>query len=506
MEEFILFLKTFFGTPAILVGLVAMIGLIIQRKSFTQVLTGTFKVIIGFLVLGGGSTLLQSSLAQFSPVFQNLFGIQGAIPNNEATLAQLLNAVSKIVSIGTGVMLVAMIMNIVLAVLTRYKYVYLTGHVLFYMSVMMAAVLVSAGMDDLKDLWNIIITGGLLMSMYMLLFPAINQKFMRKITKGDVIAMGHTGGLGYFVSGWIGLAILKMSRKEKLRSTEEIKFPKGLAFLKSSNISISLTMLVFFFVVYIAAYATKGIGAFKETGVFDANGEANFWLVWALIQAFTFTAGIEIILLGVRMVLNELVPAFKGISEKLVKNGKAALDCAVVFTYAPNAVIIGFFASFAAGIIGMFITYGAGLPIVLPGIAAHFFVGATAGVFGNAYGGIWGAIVGPFVQGFIITFVPVIFLKLNGYAGVDSQITTGWGDSDYILGIIPLMLTRWCGKWAIFGMAIGAVVLLVCVEQTIIQIQRRRAKRNPENNDTPQLTETKAAITEEKTKAEVAEK
>ncbi len=53
----------------------------------------------------------------------------------------------------------------------------------------------------------------------------------------------------------------------------------------------------------------------------------------------------------------EIVPAFKGISDKLVPNARPALDCPVVFPYAPNAVLVGFLSSFAAGLIGMFTLY-----------------------------------------------------------------------------------------------------------------------------------------------------
>ena len=50
-----------------------------------------------------------------------------------------------------------------------------------------------------------------------------------------------------------------------------------------------------------------------------------------------------VILAGVRLILGEIVPAFKGISERLVPNSKPALDCPIVYTYAPNAVLIGFY-------------------------------------------------------------------------------------------------------------------------------------------------------------------
>jgi PTS system ascorbate-specific IIC component len=134
-----------------------------------------------------------------------------------------------------------------------------------------------------------------------------------------------------------------------------------------------------------------------------------------LVSAFTFTAGIEIILIGVRLFVGELVPMFKGISDKMIKNSKAAVDCPVVFPYAPNAVLIGFISSFAGGLIGMAITIGlsssgALAAVILPGLVPHFFLGATGGVFGNIKGGIKGAILGPLLVGIFITFVPTFFI------------------------------------------------------------------------------------------------
>ena len=58
-----------------------------------------------------------------------------------------------------------------------------------------------------------------------------------------------------------------------------------------------------------------------------------------------FTAGILILLQGVRMFLGELVPAFKGISDKLVTGAIPALDVPALFGYAPNSLMIGFITS-----------------------------------------------------------------------------------------------------------------------------------------------------------------
>lgn len=134
------------------------------------------------------------------------------------------------------------------------------------------------------------------------------------------------------------------------------------------------------------------------------------------------------------MVIAEIVPAFKGIADKLVKDAKPALDCPTVFPFAPNAVIVGFLASFVAGF-GQHVS----LPAVRlerhrPGPVPHFFCGATAGVYGNITGGRRGAVVGAFAHGLLISFLPAILLPMMGDMGLGS---TTFGDADFgVVGIV----------------------------------------------------------------------
>ncbi|PLN12708.1 hypothetical protein CWM87_31530, partial [Klebsiella pneumoniae] len=187
----------------------------------------------------------------------------------------------------------------------------------------------------------------------------------------------------------------------------------------------SLTMMILFLVLVLVA----GKSFVEET----LSAGQNF-IIFAIIQSLTFAAGVYIILAGVRMVIAEIVPAFKGIADKLVKDAKPALDCPTVFPFAPNAVIVGFLASFVAGLVSMFLCPLFGLSVIVPGLVPHFFCGATAGVYGNITGGRRGAVVGAFAHGLLISSLPAILLPMMGDMGLGS---TTFGDADFgVVGIV----------------------------------------------------------------------
>jgi len=410
------------GTPAILVGLFAFVGLLIQKKSASIVLSGTLKTIMGFVILGAGATVLIGSLNHFSNMFDHAFNVQGVIPNNEAIVA------AAQTSFGTAtamIMVFGMIMNILFARFTPLKYIFLTGHHTLFMACLIAASLSVGGMSGTP----LIIVGSILLGICMVVFPAILQPTVRQITGSDDFAIGHFGSVGYYVSAKIGKLF-----GNKAKSTEDIKVPKSLGFLRDTSVAISLTMSLFFIIV--ALFAGK---SYIEA---QLSGGSNF-IVFAIIQAITFAAGVYIILAGVRMLIAEIIPAFKGIADKLVPNTKPALDCPTIFPFAPNAVIIGFLFSFIAGLVSMFILPLIGLKVIVPGLVPHFFTGAAAGVFGNATGGRVGSMVGSFANGLIISFIPAILLIFMGDIGYEG---TTFGDSDFgIVGIIVINVLKLFG-------------------------------------------------------------
>ncbi|MFW0948511.1 PTS ascorbate transporter subunit IIC [Vibrio parahaemolyticus] len=418
MEFFSFLMNDVLSEPAVLVGLIALIGLIAQKKPVTECIKGTVKTILGFIVLGAGAGLVVSSLGDFATIFQHAFGITGVVPNNEAIVSIAQEAFGKEMAM---IMFFGMLVNILIARFTPWKFIFLTGHHTLFMSMMVAAILASSGMKGVP----LIALGSLVVGSVMVFFPAIAHKYMKQVTGSDDVAIGHFSTLSYVLAGFIGS---KFGNKE--HSTEEMNVPKSLLFLRDTPVAISFTMGIIFMVTCLFAG-----GDFVR----EVSG-GKHWFMFALMQSITFAGGVYVILQGVRMVIAEIVPAFKGISDKLVPNAKPALDCPVVFPYAPNAVLVGFLSSFAAGLVGMFLLYVMGLTVIIPGVVPHFFVGAAAGVFGNATGGRRGAILGAFAQGLLITFLPVFLMPVLGDLGFAN---TTFSDADFgAVGILLGLIVR----------------------------------------------------------------
>jgi PTS system ascorbate-specific IIC component len=439
--------------PALLLGLIVLVGLVALRKSTGEVIGGTLKAVLGFVILGVGAGAVVGALAPLGTMILEVFGAQGVVPTNEAITGIAAGEFGVTVA---WVMLVGFIVNLVLARLTPLKYIFLTGHHIFFMATMLAVVLNAA---DIADPPNVI-ASGILLGTIMVVMPALGQPFMRRITGDQPVAIGHFGTAGYIAAGLAGKYLGMGSR-----STEEMNFPKSINFLRDAMVATAVAMIVIYliFSIWYAQVATP------EEVAAITGGDL---VVFGFMQALTFAAGVAVILLGVRTILGEIVPAFAGIGSRVVPDAMPALDCPITFPFAPNAVLIGFVASFAGGLVSLGILavtdgLGLALALILPGMVPHFFTGGTAGVFGNATGGRVGAIIGGFVNGVFITFGAAFLLPVVGELGFAS---TTFGDADFQwYGIVVGNIAR-IGEPMLYVILAVVIVALLALA---IWVQRR---------------------------------
>ena len=168
------FIVGILSVPSILVGLIALIGLVLQKRPTTDVVKGTIKTIMGFLVLSAGAEMIVSSLSPMGSMFEQAFHIEGVIPNNEAIISLALNDFGTTTAL---VMALGMLVNILIARFTRLKYIFLTGHHTLYMACMIAVMLSVAKFEGA----SLVIVGSLILGLVMAIFPALAQPFMKDL-------------------------------------------------------------------------------------------------------------------------------------------------------------------------------------------------------------------------------------------------------------------------------------------------------------------------------------
>ena len=75
MSNFIEFIGSLLGRPEIIIGVIVLIGLLAQKKAASEVIRGTLKAILGFIIIQQGAGILVGALANFGPLVQEVLGM-----------------------------------------------------------------------------------------------------------------------------------------------------------------------------------------------------------------------------------------------------------------------------------------------------------------------------------------------------------------------------------------------------------------------------------------------
>lgn len=368
-----------FSQPAFLIGLIAMIGLIAQRAKFSKVILGTMKTSVGFLILSKGSDIIVGALLGLVPVLEGAFGFKAAGLGG-ARLDEFIMSYGGYASL---IMTFGFLINVLLARYTKLKYIYLTGHLMWWMSLVILATM--AEINPEASGLGYVLVGSIVLGIYWTIQPTYMQPLMRKLTGQDGIAYGHTSSSNAWLAGKLGGLVGKPED-----STEDLQLPDWLTFFRDITAGTAIVIAAMLVVTTLIAGA-RGVERQGLTGVIPA-----------IMLGLEFSVGITVLLFGVRMLIAEIVPAFRGIAMKIVPDAKPALDCPIVFEYAPTAVIIGFLSATVTFFILMIIFGVTGLAVIVPPFLMLFFPGGAGGVFGNNAGGVKGAILGGAILGLML--------------------------------------------------------------------------------------------------------
>jgi PTS system ascorbate-specific IIC component len=411
--------------PTFMLGLVAFIGLLLLKKSFSQVITGTIKTMAGTLIVFTAVDVLDGVISPISALFGMVYTFEGQAATADWT--------AFLGSFGVPIVLVMVfgfLVNLVLARVTKWKYVFLTGHIMFWNAFMVVAALADGGKLTGVPL---IVIGSLVQGFLSTLLPAIISPFVFKLTGKKDFTIGHTttviAVIGALLGKWFG---------DPSKSTEDMNLPEGWSFIKSMTVSTSLIMFLIYLVMGFIVGLPNAAAAYT-------GGVVWLWFLWIVMQAILFGGGLTILLTGVRMMLGEIVPAFNGVAKKIVPDAIPALDCPMVFPYGQNALTIGFPIAMIASLVTLVIFGVAGYPyLLLPLVVAAFFDVGPAAVLANATGGRRGVVIASIVGGVLLIVFQALSLPfvMNTAAG----FINAFGGNDFsIIAIVVGGITKLFG-------------------------------------------------------------
>jgi len=450
--------------PAYFIGLIVLLGYVLLKKPWYDVLAGTIKAIVGYMILLVGSGGL---VGNFRPILVGLkdrfnldamvidpyFGQNAVTAGVEEVFGRTFGQVMILV-------LVAFIFNILLVALkkwTKFRAIFTTGHVQVQQA-STAFWLILFAFPALGET-PILLIMALILGLYWAVGTNLTVEITQDLTDGAGFSIAHQQMFGLKLFSWLSEKMAKGSKKES-KKLEDMHFPGFLSIFNENMVATSLLMTLFFGTILVVLGKDYLIEA-----KFLAEGKSFFFYV--LNTCFNFAVYLAILQLGVRTFVAELSQSFHGISQKLLPGAVPGVDCAVSYGFgSPNAVTIGFL----FGAIGQFLAIFALIllkspVLVIAGFVPVFFDNATIAVFANNKGGVKAAMLWPFIAGLCQVF--------------GSAIIAGWVGMAAYGGYLGMW--DWAVVWPVFTvlmkyLSYAGVIIIALALFAVPQIQYRMNK------------------------------
>lgn len=455
--------------PAFMIGLIVMLGYILLGKPWYDILGGTVKAIVGYLILTVGSSGLTNN---FRPVLVGLgerFNMDAMVIDPYFGQNAVTAGVEEVFGKGFGdvmiLLFIAFIVNILLvrfSKLTKMRALFTTGHVQVQQSATAYWLIMFALPGLLTNRVGMLIVMAVLLGTYWAVGSNLTIKPCQEVTDGAGFCLAHQQMFGIAFNYWLAGKLFgnKKNKVKKVKRIEDIELPGFMSMFNDNMVSASILMLVFFG----AILCVLGRDYLTEAG-FLAEGQS---MVFYVIQTcLYFAVYLAILQLGVRTFVAELSASFQGIADKILPGSVPGVDCAVIFGFgASNAVTLGFIAGFVGQILAIVALVLLKSPVlVICGFVPVFFDNASIGVFANEKGGLRAALILPFISGLCQVF--------------GSAFIAGWVGMAAYGGYLGMW--DWAVVWPVFTAAMkflsyGGLALVVVILFAIPQIQYRKDK------------------------------
>ncbi len=451
--------------PAYFIGLMVVIGYLLLKRPWYEVLSGFVKATAGYLILIVGSGGL---VGNFRPILVGLkdrFNLDAMVIDpyfgQNAVTAGVNEVFGRAFSSVMVLLLIAFIFNILLVAFKKYtkmRAIFTTGHVQVQQA-STAFWLILFAFPALNDPLILLIMG-LILGLYWAVGTNLTVKITQDLTDGAGFSIAHQQMFGLAI--FSKLAEKMNSGKNVSKKLEDMRFPGFLSIFNENIVATSILMVVFFGTILLVLGKDYLIAA----GFLGATKSFFFYI---MTTALNFAVYLTILQLGVRTFVTELSASFRGISQKLLPGAVPGVDCAVSYGFgSPNAVTIGFLFGALGQFLAIFALIALKSPVlVIAGFVPVFFDNATIAVFANNKGGVRAAMLFPFIAGLMQVFGSALIASWVGMAAYGGYL--GMWD--------------WAVVWPIFTvlmkfLSYAGVAIIIAVLILIPQLQYRADKKN----------------------------
>lgn len=453
--------------PAFMIGLIVIIGYILLKKPWYDVLGGGIKAIVGYMILAVGSGGLVNN---FRPVLVGLkdrFNLDAMVIDpyfgQNAVTAGVEEVFGKSFSQVMILLLIAFVVNILLvrfSKITKLRALFTTGHVQVQQA-STAFWLILFACPFLKNDTAILVVMALVLGLYWAVGSNLIIKPTQELTDGAGFTLAHQQMFGVALFSWLAEKMGgEKEGKKASKKLEDLELPGFMSMFNENMVCTSILMFLFFGAILMLLGKDYLIEA-------EFMKEGQSFLFYILTTCLNFAVYLAILQLGVRTFVTELTNSFQGIANKWLPGAVPGVDCAVSYGFgSPNAVPIGFL----AGAVGQFLAIGVLIllkspVLVIAGFVPVFFDNATIAVYANNKGGLKAAIVLPFISGLCQVFGSAFIASWVGMAAYGGYL--GMWDWAVIWPVFTVVMKYL--SW--IGIALVVVALVV-----IPQLQYRMDK------------------------------
>lgn len=450
--------------PAFMIGLIVMLGYILLKKPWYDVLAGVIKAIVGYLILTVGSSGL---VTNFRPVLVGLkdrFNMDAMVIDPYFGQNAVTDGVMEVFGKGFGnamiLLLIAFLVNILLVRFSKYtklRALFTTGHVQVQQSATAYWLILFACPFLAKSDVKLVIVMAIILGLYWAVGSNITIKPCQELTDGAGFCLAHQQMFAIPLNNWLADKLFNKKGK-KVKKIDDIELPGFMSIFNENMVCTSILMLIFFG----AILCILGRDYLIAGGFLGEDQSMVFYVIQTCLY---FSVYLAILQLGVRTFVTELTASFQGIADKLLPGSVPGVDCAVIFGFgSANAVPLGFLAGFVGQILAI-----AGLIIfkspvlVICGFVPVFFDNSTIAVFANEKGGIKAALILPFLSGIVQVLGSAAIAGWVGLASYGGYL--GMWDWATVWPVMTVIM-KYLGY---IGVAVIAIILLA-----IPQIEYRK--------------------------------